>query len=189
MRHTIFIVPGIFKREGFIERFKNALANDSFEIEVFRVSWLGKDTYQESYETLKKKILEQLQKGNKVSLIGTSAGASFVRKLFNDSDLSISHLVTICGPIRDTNGLIFCIGKMISPTWKTSLSISTSIGKDRDVRYIHTIIPRFDELVPLHVMKVTGAHELHIPGVEHLFSITSATSVYAQNIAKMIQTI
>ena len=185
-KHHVVIIPGIFKREGFVRRFRTALESNDTTVEVYRIAWVGKDSSHASYAILRQKIQDKVRDGYAVSLIGTSAGASVARLLFNDPSLRIASLVTICGPVTDPNTVIFRIGKRISPTWKSTLEQSSVIAKDIAPSRITTIIPRFDELVPLRAMHIEGANTVRIPGVEHLLSITAATSQYSATITDAI---
>ena len=183
---VVIVVSGIFKRERFIKHLKSQISGNNCNFLVFEMSWLGKNTYKEDYQKLHNLITELSNSGNKIALIGTSAGASVARNLFSDKNLKILRLVTICGPIKDINSARFKLGKLLSPTWKTSLEISSKNSSYDNSQNVLTIVPKFDELVPLTTMAIEGSNKLLISGYEHLYSITTAMSKHARVILEFM---
>lgn len=130
-------------------------------------------------------LIDKLSKGgNKVSLVGTSAGGSAVLNAFVKKKNKISKTVSVCGALkksREKGFRSFEKRTAESPAFGESITmfekLEPSLTK-KDRKQIMTIRALFDELVPGNCAQVKGADNRQIFSAEHVFSIWMSLSFY-----------
>lgn len=169
----IIIIPGIFKREVFLEKFKEKLNNPNVDVEIYVMQWLESGMYSTNEKILIEKIIEYSKTYKNIFIIGTSAGGSVAINLYTKLPIQISKIVCICSPLDD-RGITLKIGELISDKFKDSLSDEMkNIKKLSSIqkKNILTFIPKYDELVPNQSMKIAGVKHIDVNSYEHLTSI------------------
>lgn len=169
----IIIIPGIFKRESFLDKFNEYCFNNNLDAEIFRIEWLEKDMYRVNEEKLIKRIKEYSKAYDKIYLIGTSAGGSVAVNTYSKLSGIVDKVVCICAPLKE-EGFTLAIGEFVSDKFKNSLSSSISNLESLNMKQrknILAFIPTYDEMVPLRAMKFKGIKTKHINSYEHLLSI------------------
>lgn len=169
----IIIIPGLFKREEFLEKFKDFCSQKNFDVEIFRIEWLENDMYPKNESRLIEKIKNYSKTHNKIFLIGTSAGGSVAVNVFMKTKSLVDKVVCICSPLKEM-GFTLALGEIISDKFKDSLSSaikSLKLLTKFQRRRIMAFIPAHDELVPLRAMNFSGISQKHVNSHEHFMSI------------------
>jgi len=181
----IIIIPGIFKRESFLDKFNDYCLKNNLDAEIFRIEWLEKDMYKLNEEKLIKKIKGYSKKYDKIYLIGTSAGGSVAVNTYSKLNGLVNKVICICAPLKE-EGLTLALGEMISDKFKDSLSSAVRSLESLDKKLRNNIlsfIPLYDELVPLRAMRFGGIKSKKIDSREHLLSISKVINDEIPSIA------
>lgn len=124
-------------------------------------------------ERLIGKIDELAAKGDRVSLVGTSAGASAVLVAYAARPDKVAGVVCICGKINHPE-TVEPWRFAENPAFKESLAQLQQVlpALDRAARArIMSIHPWYDDLVPVADTRIPGATEKTIPAIGHVFGI------------------
>ena len=134
------------------------------------------------------------QDGNRVSLIGTSAGASAVLNAFVQRKDVVNKVISVTGVLRPS----------VEKGWRSfetrtkssrpfAQSVTLFVSKEQtlskaDRKRIMTIYPKFgDELVAPDTATLDAAVNIQIPTTEHVLSIGLALTVFSGPIFKFLQ--
>lgn len=185
MSHKVIIVPGLGDETDKIKWATNHYRKYGLEPVVHNIWWRKGEKHLEP--KLKKliKLIDTLSKnGNKVSLIGTSAGSSAVMNAFVARKNKIYKIVSVCGRLKrgDEKGFRSFESKTASSlAFKESILMfeesEPKLTKE-DRKKVMTIRAIFDELVPDNTSYIKGATNKRIKSVEHIFSIWMGLSFY-----------
>lgn len=184
-KHKIIIVPGLGDETSKIKWATNFYRKYGLEPVVHNMWWRkGEKHFGPKLQKLIKLIDKLSKNGDKVSLIGTSAGSSAVMNAFVARNKKIYKVISVCGRLRqgEEKGFrSFETRSASSLAFKESLlmfekSEPKLINKDR--KKIMTIRALFDELVPDNTSYIKGATNKRIKSIEHIFSIWMALSFY-----------
>lgn len=173
----IIYVPGLGDKQRLLiwlqkQFFKSWRLNRS-RVEVFAVDWTGDVSFAERLDKLSKRIDELHARGERVSLIGTSAGASAVVNAYAKRKDKLNGIVCICGALRGADSLPEAAFKL-NPRFKESIemlpaSIKSLSGTER--QSILTLRPYFDPIVRPKNAQIDGARNRRLMSFGHLFSI------------------
>jgi hypothetical protein len=188
--HNIIIIPGLIERKKFLYKINKLYLEKRVATEIYKVPWLStKYKYVNILSELTKKI-GKLSGENKVSLIGTSAGGSVAINSLAEMGNRISKVVCICSPLRDLKSMTLHTGEMFSRLFKESIDLCEKNVQKLTIeerKKVMTIIPKFDELVPLKTMALDDSKELHIKTKEHFDSINKAMTTYSHFIFRHLE--
>ncbi len=143
---------------------------------VASIHWRDGGKYSEKLSTVLQLIDTYSHKG-KVSLVGTSAGASLAFNAFFERKDTVHRVVNVCGRLRAGNHHWRSLKKMAwsSEAFEQSVLNFESVEEKLsavDRQKIMTIRPFFgDELVPRDTAFLPGAHNRWIYTPEHVLSI------------------
>jgi hypothetical protein len=138
-------------------------------------------------------VVDNLLAHNKtVSLIGNSAGSSFVLNIFNKRRQYIHRVIINCGRIKtgDYPWLSFKQASARSPSFRESVLLSENILSKlsiSDKSKILTIRPIFDELVPPYSVQIPKARNTIIFSIEHVLSIALTMTLRKQTLIDCIR--
>ena len=158
------------------------------KIHYFPLGWGDKEKFGPKLQRLLNKV-DQLQKqGNKVSLVGVSAGASAVLNAYANRK-NLTAVVCIVGKINhpETIGPQRYID---NPAFKDSiLMVKGSLAKlgRHERSRIMSIHPLTDETVPVADTIIPGAFEVITPTNGHVFSIFYTIVFKSRTIAKFLK--
>lgn len=158
-------------------------------VHYHKIGWADKEPYEPKKQRTLDLIDSLTRSGNKVALIGTSAGASAALNAYSERIDKVSSVVCICGKIQNPQ----TVGEPYfkeNPAFRDSLfslSKSLSILTTKDRAKVLSIHPLRDETVPVLDTIVEGAKEGRIPTVGHIFSIFYALTFGSRHIAKFIR--
>jgi pimeloyl-ACP methyl ester carboxylesterase len=137
--------------------------------------WADKEGFAPKLARLLAKIDELAQNGDKVSLVGTSAGASAVLVAFAARIDKVSGVVCICGKINHPE-TIKPERFVENPAFRESLAelqkALPKLGPEARPRIL-SIHPLYDSVVPVADTKIPGAHEHVVPACGHAFTIAT----------------
>ena len=177
--HVVIVVPGLGDVDKAIAITTGFWKLFGLTPIVFPMEWkLQTNNFQSKLKKLISLIDTEVDKGNKVSLLGTSAGASIVLNAFIQRTKSIHKVVNVCGRLRPGPSIGFrSFANMTKGFPSFAESVITS-GKNEsklninDRKRIMTIRPLFgDQYVPKETVYLNGAKNITIPTVEHSSTI------------------
>ena len=184
-KHTVIIVPGLGDETKKIKWATNFYRKYGLEPVVHNMWWRKDEKHFEPKLQKLTKLIDRLSKtGDKVSLIGTSAGSSAVMNAFVARKKKIYKVISICGRLSqgEKKGFRSFEAKTVSSlAFKESVLMfekSETILTKEDRKKIMTISATFDELVPANTSQIKGATNKKIKSVEHMFSIWMGLSFY-----------
>jgi pimeloyl-ACP methyl ester carboxylesterase len=170
MKHHVFYVPGILDNKWHVQGFLVATWRlYGFQSHTHPMPWAGEEPYQPKFQRLLAAIDEQTEKGNKVSLVGASAGASAVINAYIERADKISGLVYICGKI---NGPETVSDETYSknPTFKTSmqqLQVNLKLLAAADKQKMLSLYSQADIACPYPATTISGVEEKALPRLRH----------------------
>lgn len=182
--HKVIIVPGLSDNDRGIKWATKHWRGYDLDVICFPSGWKTNEVFQKKLGRLTNLIDRFLEGGNKVSLVGTSAGGSLVLNAFMERKNNISKVINVCGRLRkgtDKGFRGFEAKTSSSDSFKESVlsfEQNSKLLTNNDRRKIMTIRSLFDELVPEDTTTVDGAHNKQIYSIEHVFSIWMSLSFY-----------
>lgn len=176
MKHHVIYVPGLGDHRA---RAQHLVAGYwrlyGVVGHIHTMNWCGKEAFPPKLDRLLKQIDELTRNGDKVSLVGTSAGASAVLNAFAARLDKVSGVACICGKINNppANSPYY----VDNPAFKESLHelqrILPKLGSEDRAR-VMSIRPLYDGLVPPADTIIPGAQNRIIPTAGHSLSIAAA---------------
>jgi pimeloyl-ACP methyl ester carboxylesterase len=164
------------------------------DITPYSIGWRERENdFNYKIQRLVALIDELSQKGNIVSLIGTSAGGSAVLNAFIERKDIIHRVVNICGRLRTGSQKGFRSFKTrtaSSPAFAQSVKFCEkreSELSNNDRLKVMTVRAMFgDELVPGDTAILEGAHNIKIPTIGHIFSIGATLTLFSGTIISFL---
>lgn len=185
MIHKVIVVPGLGDETNIIKWVVSGWKRYDLEPIIHNIWW---KTEPKHFEPKLKRLVNLIDRlsedGNKISLLGASAGGSAVLNAFLRRKNKIRKVVSVCGRLRrgEEKGL-----RSFESRTSSSLAFKESVlmfEKDeqtldkKDRNNIMTVRALFDELVPDNTAVVEGANNKQIKSIEHVFSIWMSLSFY-----------
>jgi hypothetical protein len=193
MAHKVIIIPGLSDETKYIRFITRNWKNYGVEPIIYPIGWHDESqTFQSKLHRLLTFIDALVKNGNRVSLIGTSAGGSAALNAFIERKNTVRKAINICGRLRtgDQKGYrSFETRTQTSPSFAESIKLAES--KEGQLtktnrKKIMTVRALFDELVPNDTIVVEGAYNMKIPTVEHIFSITMALTLFLNHVISFL---
>jgi hypothetical protein len=193
-RHAVIIVPGLGDNVNTIQIATNHWRKSGLEIIVHSVGWRnGEKEFKPKLDLLEVLIDKLVNKGNFVSLVGTSAGGSAVLNAYIERKKVLNKIIIICSRLRvgsqhgfrsfekrTASSRVFAQSIMLSEAREKSLSLA-------DRKRIMTVRAQFgDELVPIDTAILKDAKNTTIPTIEHVFSIGAALTVFSKPLIEFL---
>ncbi len=181
MKHLIIIVGGLGDTGNSLQKFVFWWKWFGFDLSSFETRWRTDEIFEQKLKRLDKLVDSVKNKYNRISLVGTSAGGSFVFNYLIKYPHKVYKAVNVCGRVK--------VGKLTG--FRNLLNrAKTSKSFDDSVRHIDhnidkTILPRlmnirplWDELVPGDTSYLKGAVNKTIFSIEHLASIFLSLTLF-----------
>lgn len=189
MKHHVIYLPGLgdSKTHGQDDAIKR-WEKYGLETHFFPLGWADKESFEPKFKRLLSKIDELLKTGDKVSLVGVSAGASAALNAYALRS-SLSSVVLICGKVNDPQS----IGESVyleNPAFKQSVfAVKDSLAQlnPAQIKRIMSIHPLRDQSVPVPDTIIKGALEKTVPVIGHIFGIFFTIVFKGKLIAKFIK--
>lgn len=184
-KHYAIIIPGLGDNTRVLEWAVGHWKRYGLDPIVYSVGWRdGEESFRPKLKKLVMLIDQYRKNGDKVSLVGTSAGGSAAMNAFIERKRTIHRVINVCGRLKvgPTTGLrSFATQTKSSPAFAESVRICEKGIEEltvTDRRKIMTVRAMFgDELVPPETTIVDGAYNTQIPSGEHLLSIGAALTI------------
>lgn len=192
--HHVIIVAGLGNNVAALTWATRGWKRYGLTPHVFNAKWTEEEPELQLKLNRAIRLVDELTaRGDKVSLLGNSAGSSFVVNLYAARIHKIHKVVINCGRIRTGGWLWFTFDQTTkhSPSLKESVVRSEKvIGSltTADKKKILTMRPLFDEVVPWFTVPIPGTKNVVTPSVEHLLSIALHMTVFRSVIINFLQT-
>lgn len=137
-------------------------------------------------------LIDNYYKANyKITLIGTSAGASAVFNAYYESRNKVGKLINVCGRLREGVNVTPTLDQASRryPLFKESVKKCeaklNSLNRE-DLDKVLTVRAVFDEVVPSNTVILEGATNIVVSSVEHVLTIGLVMSVFSNRVARFI---
>lgn len=184
--HHVIISPGMNGRIGGLKLLtKNWAKKYELYPEVVQTIWKDGKGLEPKLTKILDLIDNFANRGNTVSLIGTSASGSLMLNAFVERKNVVHKVVNIGGFVRPGNGTgmhSFETRSAASKAFRESVlkfEKSEPSLTNQDRRKILTVRPMLgDELVPANTVTINGALNKTVPMIEHVLGIATALIFY-----------
>lgn len=191
MRHHVIYVPGLgdsrtYGQDNAIENWKKY----GLRTHYFPMRWADKEKFGTKLKRLLAKMDELSQKGDLISLVGVSAGASTVLNAYAKRP-KVHGVVLIGGKVQSPH----TIGQKTfdeNPAFKDSVFMvadSLKLLGPKKVSRIMSIHPLYDGRVPVADTRIPGAVEKTVPVVGHMFGIFYVIAFRGKLIANFLKSL
>lgn len=183
--HRILLAPGM---NGNIEPIKFLTRNwqEKYGLtpEPIQITWKDSAPFQPKLKKIVDAIDEFVEKGDKVSLVGCSAGGPLMINAFIDRKNKVHRVANLSGFLRPGTAKGF---RSFETRSAASIAIQEAVAKlnnldkqltDKDKEKILTVRPWFDELVPGETVVIQGALNKTVPMFEHVLGISLSLVKY-----------
>ncbi len=187
--HHIFYIPGINDPHPVEKQLLLGIwIFYGFKVHYTPMNWSDTRAFDVKLQDLLQQIDIQIEKGNLVSLIGSSAGASAAINAYAQRTSSIQKVICICGKLRNPQTIENTF--RIHPSFKESLMVLPHNLKklnQSDRLKILSVHPLTDTIVPVKDTCIEGAYEDNLPVNGHALGIIYAITLGSRKLAKFLK--
>lgn len=143
---------------------------------LFHMNWADGEAFEPKLERLLKLIDGLHAKGNRVSLVGASAGAGAVINAFAARKDKVDGVVCIAGKINNPDAIGQSYRRKNPAFVESAQQVQFSLDKldwDTDRPRIQSRYAFLDAIVPKHDSQVSGADNRMVPSIGHAFTIAT----------------
>lgn len=174
MNKYVILVPGLGDHASRIKFATKSWEKYGVIPVIHKVPWKNtKEGFQTKLNRLLS-VIDRYAKKGEVSLVGMSAGGSFVINAYLQRRLKIKRIINICGRLREGGFPSLVYAAIGFPAFKTSVQVcEKSLSKltESDKKKIMTFSPIFDGIVPLSAIPIFGAKNATVPYFFHGIAI------------------
>lgn len=181
MKHAIIYIPGLGDHyDPFRRRALRAWSLFGVSAQLVPMRWYSDETYEDKYQRASATIDEILRRGDRITLIGESAGGSMAINLFARHPQIVSAV------------LVAGVNQADAPVSPYTLRKAPAFGQSKQViqnslmqltserlQRIHTVSGIVDHTVNVQHSYVAGAHNHRVFAVGHLVTITLCLTLYS----------
>lgn len=189
-RHTVIYVPGLGDRRiGGRRLLVASWRLYGVRPVIHQMNWADGQPFVTKFQALLNHIDERAAAGERVSLVGESAGASAALNAYAARQDVIHSVACICGKLRHPE-TISPTTYARNPAFAESMAqlpgslIGLSEAKRRRVRSVH---PLADPTVPVADTIIPGAQERTIPTVGHAASIILGNLLFSWRLVPFLR--
>jgi len=190
MKHHVIYVPGIGDNSFYVQGIAVRLwrlfgVRGHFHV----MPWLGKEPFEPKLDRLLKEIDKYSGQGDKVSLIGPSAGTSAVLNAYVERADKITGLIYICAKINAPE-TVDQPTYDANPAFKTSLELlQKNLPKltDNDKVKMLSLYSLGDKRVPYAATVIPGVQERRLPKFRHSLAIIYAITLGAPRLLRFLK--
>jgi hypothetical protein len=192
MNHHVIIIPGLGNGVAKHEWVSNSWKRFGIIPHVFDAKWRTEENgFQLKLNRALKLVDSLANKNSKISLIGNSAGSSFILNIFGERKKQINRVIINCGRVRDGDWPWFTFAQATksSSSFRESVLRAQKLEKtftNQDRKKILTLRPLFDETVPPQTVPIEGAKNEVVPSIEHVLSIALDMTLFKKRIIDFI---
>ncbi len=191
-QHHVIYVPGIgdnaFYVQGIAVRLWRLFGVHGH---FHAMPWLGKGPFEPKFKQLLQEIDRYAEQGRKVSLIGSSAGASTVLNAYVERADKISGLAYICAKINAPE-TVDRPTYDANPAFKTSIELlQTNLPKltAKDKAKMLSLYSPGDKRVPYEATVIPGVQERRLPKLRHSLAILYAITLGAPSLLRFLKSL
>lgn len=185
--HHVIIIPGLGDAVRKITWLTNHWRWFGLDPIVYPVFWYTNKPFDEKLKRCVLLVDQLYTSGDKISLVGLSAGASAALNTYMERKNKIHKVIAVCGRLRSGSERGF---RSLASRSVTSYSFAQSVRlfesqehllSNQDRQKIMTVRALFgDELVPSDTATIRGAKNIIVPTPEHVFSIAMALTLFSR---------
>lgn len=186
-KHRVIIIPGLGDEVNKTSWATNHWRRYGLEPFVHSAGWHDGKEFQSKLRTLIEMIDKFIKYGDRVSLVGCSAGGSAVLNAFFKRKELVHKVINICGRLRygkQKGFRSYEARTASSPSFAQSVKLFASrenLLSIHDRKKVMTVRALFgDELVPGDTAILSMANNMVIPTMEHIFSIAMALTLFSR---------
>jgi pimeloyl-ACP methyl ester carboxylesterase len=189
MKHTIFYIPGLGDHYDQSRRLAlNLWKLQGVEAILLPMNWYSTQPYDAKYAQAYACINAALARGNKVSLVGESAGASIALALFATLP-GIEKLITIAG-VNSPRARISSHVYARAPAFKTAVERLGEAYKELPShrrQNIYTFRAKQDAMVNYRATHIEGAREVVVNVTGHFWMIILSLTFLSSRIIRLVK--
>lgn len=196
MKHAVIFVPGLHDSNSLNKLYSSLVrtvwSRQGIYIEIFYPEWENGKSLNSKLFSISKRIVDLNKKGYKVSLVGQSAGGSFILNSYATNKNLVHKAINITGRLR--------AGVKVKPSleyasrdskaFKDSVILfetkNTKLLTKNDLKKVMILVPFFDEVVPKSTVPLEGAKNLSIPMIEHGLSGGFAAIIWSKKLINFL---
>lgn len=190
--NEIILIPGLGDNVKYVKFLtKNWERRYNVKLHIIPFGFNGGfNEFEDRFKVFLNKVDEIIENGNKVSLIGSSAGASVVINAYCLRKDRINKVISVCGRLKDVNvKQRFYYPKNPLTVFKESIALCEknllSLTQD-DKKKILYFKPLFDDVVPVRTMIINGANYKRLFSFQHGINISFALTLMSEKIISFI---
>lgn len=192
MKHHVIYIPGIDDDTGSVQsRLVSLWRFQGVQPTTFVIAWAGENNYDVRKLELSQLIKNLSSGGNKVSLVGASAGGCAVLNEYLSEPDKLTSVAMICPKLINADN----IGEKIvaqNPAFKQAMVELQVKLKDltepAKFKLVNFISPS-DGLVSYHDSSILGVKEIRLPALKHSFAIVYALTFGSRQLIKELKRI
>lgn len=190
--HKVIIIPGLGDDLTKLRWVTKHWIKYGLEPVLYSIQWRSGDKhFKPKLDKLIKTIDDLTSRGDKVSLLGTSAGGSAVVNAFCARRNKIHKVINVCGRLRKGNGVYPTLdfASRSSLAFKESVLLCEENQKlisDRDSKRILTVRALYDETVPISTATILGVRNDQIFSIGHVFSIVLSMTFLSKRLVNFL---
>lgn len=188
IKHRVIVVPGLGDEGRQLEWLIKHWKRYGLVPVVYRVGWRDKgSSFHPRLARLIRLIDRYSKRGERVSLVGLSAGGSAVINAFVRRRRIIHKVITVCSRLQRGQERGF---RSFTTRTASSAAFAQFVAlceyrvqklSTADRKKIMTVRAGFgDELVPGNTSAIDGAYNITVPSVEHVVSIAAALTIFSR---------
>jgi hypothetical protein len=190
MKHFAIYLPGLndHKTGSMLTRVLKIWRVFGVDVLYHPMLWSDKQTLSKKLESILKDVDMLISSGGKVSIIGTSAGASAAINTYTERRDNIYKVVCICGKLKNSEDISNTFIEY--PAFEESmkkLSENIPLLDKQELNKILSLRSLLDGTVPPSDTVITGANNRLKLAIGHGYSITYALTIEAWRIARFIK--
>lgn len=143
------------------------------------MSWRSDETYVAKRARVET-ALDKLA-GERVVLIGESAGGSIALSIYGESHKKFTGVMTLCGKNTRSDNVQPALYTR-NPAFRESMHRVEAVVRDMSLaqrRRFISVVPWYDPIVPIQQTLISNCQKMSLPIVGHLLSIFAMLTIYA----------
>jgi hypothetical protein len=186
-KHQVIIIPGLGDKTTKLSLATRHWRRYDLEPVIHSIGWHDEKKFQSKLQIFVSMIDEFVKNGDRVSLVGCSAGGSAVLNAFLKRKTKVHKVINVCGRLQkgvEQGYRSFTSRTASSPAFAESVKLveqQEQFLSTRDRKRIMTVRPLwYDEVVPEKTAMLSGAYNTIVPIPGHVFGITMALTLFSR---------
>lgn len=191
MAHHILYIPG-FGDHNSTTQLKILKKWNKFGVKThfITINWADNEPFEAKLGRVLEQIDELNKPGNKISLVGVSAGGSMAINAYMTRKDKISGVVFICAKLRNPEGVNASYFRKNPAFRKSVFMAGANVDKltESDKAKMMTIHSFFDGLIPLRDSQIPSVKNQTLPVLFHVPTIFFATTLFKRTTISFLKT-